>query len=170
MLELILTVGNYMNSSAKSYEPIHGFDISFLPKVIQTNFPFLSIVLRLNSFIQQKLTMVVVLYFILLFKLSKINIVICSPFLMNSILLLMVYRKVRLYIFGRDQKKLRVSLLVNILELQKQPKEINRELKNAREELDIAKNVEEQIEGDKFAESIEVKLMKRRIEKNLVVF
>jgi hypothetical protein len=89
---------------------------------------------------------------------------------MNSILLLMVYRKVRLYIFGRDQKKLRVSLLVNILELQKQPKEINRELKNAREELDIAKNVEEQIEGDKFAESIEVKLMKRRIEKNLVVF
>jgi hypothetical protein len=33
MLELILTVGNYMNSSAKTYEPIHGFDISFLPKV-----------------------------------------------------------------------------------------------------------------------------------------
>jgi len=33
MLELILTVGNYMNSSAKSYEPVHGFDISFLPKV-----------------------------------------------------------------------------------------------------------------------------------------
>jgi hypothetical protein len=63
-----------------------------------------------------------------------------------------------------------VSLLVNILELKKQPKEINRELKNAREELDIAKNVEEQIEGDKFTESIEVKLMKRRIEKNLVVF
>jgi hypothetical protein len=37
MLELILTVGNYMNSSAKSYEPIHGFDISFLPKVIEEN-------------------------------------------------------------------------------------------------------------------------------------
>jgi hypothetical protein len=35
MLELILTVGNYMNSSAKSYEPVHGFDISFLPKVNQ---------------------------------------------------------------------------------------------------------------------------------------
>ena len=34
MLELILTVGNYMNSSAKTYEPIHGFDISFLSKVI----------------------------------------------------------------------------------------------------------------------------------------
>lgn len=33
MLELILTIGNYMNSSAKSYEPVHGFDISFLPKV-----------------------------------------------------------------------------------------------------------------------------------------
>ena len=33
MLELILTVGNYMNSSAKTYEPVHGFDISFLPKV-----------------------------------------------------------------------------------------------------------------------------------------
>jgi hypothetical protein len=35
MLELILTVGNYMNSSAKTYEPVHGFDISFLPKVIR---------------------------------------------------------------------------------------------------------------------------------------
>jgi hypothetical protein len=38
MLELILTVGNYMNSSAKTYEPVHGFDISFLPKVIRLNF------------------------------------------------------------------------------------------------------------------------------------
>jgi len=53
-------------------------------------------------------------------------------------------------------------ILVNILELQKQPKEINRELKNAREELEIAKNVEEQIEGDKFAESIEVELFIRK--------
>jgi hypothetical protein len=50
-----------------------------------------------------------------------------------------------------------ILILVNILELQKQPKEINRELKNAREELEIAKNDEEQIQGDKFAESIEVK-------------
>ena len=47
--------------------------------------------------------------------------------------------------------------LVNILELQKQPKEITRELKSAREELDIARNVEEPIQGDKFAESVEVK-------------
>lgn len=46
--------------------------------------------------------------------------------------------------------------LVNILELQKQPQEINRELKNAREELAIAKEVDEQIEGDRFADSIEV--------------
>ncbi len=53
-------------------------------------------------------------------------------------------------------------ILVNILELQKQPKEINRELKNAREELEIAKNVEEEIEGDKFSESIEVELFIRK--------
>jgi hypothetical protein len=53
-------------------------------------------------------------------------------------------------------------ILVNILELQKQPKEINRELKNAREELEIANNVEEQIEGDKFTESIEVELFIRK--------
>lgn len=46
---------------------------------------------------------------------------------------------------------------VNILELQKQPKEINKELKCAREELDLAKNNEEPINGDKFVESIEVK-------------
>jgi hypothetical protein len=49
-----------------------------------------------------------------------------------------------------------VGFLVNILELQKQPQEINRELKNAREELAIAKEAEEQIEGDRFAEAIEV--------------
>lgn len=48
-------------------------------------------------------------------------------------------------------------LLVNILELQKQPQEINRELKSAREELAIAKSVEEPIEGDRFAASIEVR-------------
>jgi hypothetical protein len=49
MLELILTVGNYMNSSAKTYEPVHGFDISFLPKVILSIFFFS---LNLNSFPQ----------------------------------------------------------------------------------------------------------------------
>ncbi len=42
------------------------------------------------------------------------------------------------------------------MELQKQPQEINRELKNAREELAIAKDAEEQIEGDRFADAIEV--------------
>ncbi|CAF1162558.1 unnamed protein product, partial [Didymodactylos carnosus] len=36
MLELILTIGNYMNSSAKSYEPIYGFDIKFLPRLHTT--------------------------------------------------------------------------------------------------------------------------------------
>jgi hypothetical protein len=40
--------------------------------------------------------------------------------------------------------------------LQKQPQEIKRELKNAREELGIANNAEEQIEGDRFADAIEV--------------
>jgi DNA-binding protein YbaB len=49
-----------------------------------------------------------------------------------------------------------MKFLVNILELQKQPQEIKRELKNAREELVIAKAAEEQIEGDRFADSIEV--------------
>ena len=48
--------------------------------------------------------------------------------------------------------------LVNILELQKQPQEINRELKCAREELAIAKSIEQPIEGDRFAESIEVQI------------
>lgn len=46
--------------------------------------------------------------------------------------------------------------LVNVLELQKQPQEINRELKNAREELAIAKQSDEPIEGDRFADRIEV--------------
>ncbi|CAF0761742.1 unnamed protein product [Didymodactylos carnosus] len=36
ILELILTVGNYMNSSAKSYEPVYGFDITFLPRLHAT--------------------------------------------------------------------------------------------------------------------------------------
>ncbi|CAF5087789.1 unnamed protein product, partial [Rotaria socialis] len=30
------TIGNYMNSSGKTYEPIYGFDISFLPKLHST--------------------------------------------------------------------------------------------------------------------------------------
>ena len=47
--------------------------------------------------------------------------------------------------------------LVNILELQKQPQEINRELKSAREELTMAKDDDEPIEGDRFTEAIEVK-------------
>ena len=33
LVELVLTIGNYMNSSGKTYEPVYGFDISFLPKV-----------------------------------------------------------------------------------------------------------------------------------------
>ena len=47
--------------------------------------------------------------------------------------------------------------LVNILELQKQPQEINRELKNAREELTMAKDDDEPIEGDRFTDAIEVR-------------
>lgn len=33
LIEFVLTIGNFMNSSTKTYEPIYGFDISFLPKV-----------------------------------------------------------------------------------------------------------------------------------------
>ncbi|CAF3987682.1 unnamed protein product [Adineta steineri] len=36
LIELVLTIGNYMNSSAKTYEPIYGFDMSFLPKLHST--------------------------------------------------------------------------------------------------------------------------------------
>lgn len=39
LIELVLTIGNYMNSSAKTYEPIYGFDISFLPKVSSISLP-----------------------------------------------------------------------------------------------------------------------------------
>jgi hypothetical protein len=74
---------------------------------------------------------------------------------MNFIYLLMVYQKVSLKI-RIDFFFLLLLNLVNILELQKQPQEINRELKNAREELAIAKDAEEQIEGDRFADAIEV--------------
>lgn len=68
----------------------------------------------------------------------------------------MLYRKVSLSFLCKTAK-LYFALLVNVLELQKQPKEITRELKSAREELDIAKSVEEPIQGDKFAESVEVR-------------
>jgi hypothetical protein len=40
--------------------------------------------------------------------------------------------------------------------LQKQPHEINRELKSAREELATAKAIDEPIDGDRFAAAIEV--------------
>ena len=49
-----------------------------------------------------------------------------------------------------------LCFLVNILELRKQPQEIKQELKSARQELIIAKEADEQIEGDRFAEAIEV--------------
>jgi hypothetical protein len=75
---------------------------------------------------------------------------------MNFIYLLMVYQKVSLKIRIDFLFLLLLLNLVNILELQKQPQEINRELKNAREELAIAKDAEEQIEGDRFADAIEV--------------
>lgn len=47
------------------------------------------------------------------------------------------------------------------MELQKQPVEINRELKFARVELDLAKCLEESISGDCFATSIEVRETER---------
>ena len=42
LIEFVLTIGNYMNSCAKNYEPIYGFDMSFLPKVTENhrNFSF----------------------------------------------------------------------------------------------------------------------------------
>ena len=56
------------------------------------------------------------------------------------------------------------------MELQKQPQEIKRELKNAREELAFAKNAEDQIEGDQFAEAIEVNLIEIHMKMFLFVF
>jgi len=47
--------------------------------------------------------------------------------------------------------------------LQKQPQEINRELKNAREELAIANESDEQIDGDRFAQAIEVIYLNSKI-------
>lgn len=52
-------------------------------------------------------------------------------------------------------------LLVSILELQKQPKEIGRELKSSREELELAKNADDKIEGDRFTDAIEVQFLDR---------
>lgn len=98
--------------------------------------------------------MAVVRYFILSFKLSKTNIEIYYRFPMNSIYWLMEYRKV-IVEQEEDFDFVRICL-VNILELQKQPQEINRELKNAREEYAIAKEADEQIDGDRFADRIEV--------------
>ncbi|CAF1083434.1 unnamed protein product [Adineta ricciae] len=120
MLELILTVGNYMNSSAKSYEPIHGFDISFLPKLHSTkaNDGRRSLLHFIVQAIQDK---------------HRDLLSFSDEF----------------YLLADGVSK------INILELQKQPQEIKRELKNAREELAIAKNAEDQIEGDQFAEAIE---------------
>ncbi|UJR15581.1 hypothetical protein I4U23_002517 [Adineta vaga] len=120
MLELILTVGNYMNSSAKSYEPIHGFDISFLPKLHSTkaNDGRRSLLHFIVQAIQDK---------------HRDLLSFSDEF----------------YLLADGVSK------INILELQKQPQEIKRELKNAREELTIAKNDEDQIEGDRFAEAIE---------------
>ncbi|CAF3654784.1 unnamed protein product [Rotaria sp. Silwood1] len=120
MLELILTVGNYMNSSAKSYEPVHGFDISFLPKLHST---------KANDGRRS---------------------------LLHFIVQAIENKHRDLLSFSDEFYSLADGISkINILELQKQPKEINKELKNAREELDIAKNIEEQIDGDKFVESIE---------------
>ncbi|CAF1199407.1 unnamed protein product [Rotaria sp. Silwood1] len=120
MLELILTIGNYMNSSAKSYEPVHGFDISFLPKLHST---------KANDGRRS------LLHFIVQAIEDKHRDLLSFSD--------------EFYLLADGVSK------INILELQKQPQEINRELKNAREELAIAKENEEPIEGDRFAEAIE---------------
>ncbi|CAF2135278.1 unnamed protein product [Rotaria magnacalcarata] len=120
MLELILTIGNYMNSSAKSYEPVHGFDISFLPKLHST---------KANDGRRS---------------------------LLHFIVQAIENKHRDLLSFSDEFNSLADGISkINILELQKQPKEINKELKNAREELDFAKNIEEPIDGDKFVPSIE---------------
>ncbi|CAF3926013.1 unnamed protein product, partial [Adineta steineri] len=120
MLELILTIGNYMNSSAKSYEPVHGFDISFLPKLHST---------KANDGRRS---------------------------LLHFIVQAIEDKHRDLLSFSDEFFSLADGISkINILELQKQPKDIGRELKCAREELEIAKHVDERVEGDKFAESIE---------------
>ncbi|CAF1020014.1 unnamed protein product [Rotaria sordida] len=120
MLELILTIGNYMNSSGKSYEPVHGFNISFLPKLHSTkaNDGRRSLLHFIVQAIEDK---------------HRDLLAFSDEF----------------YLLADGVSK------INILELQKQPQEINRELKNAREELLIAKENEEPIEGDRFTEAIE---------------
>ena len=144
-----------MNSSAKTYEPVHGFDISFLPKVTIASFCSVTdaMIRLLRSFIRPKRTTVDVRCCISSFKRSKISIVISSRLPMNSTHRPMSSRKVS---FGLSVRSSIVHVLVNVLELQKQPHEINRELKCAREELAIATNVEEPIDGDRFAAAIEV--------------
>jgi len=57
-----------MNSSTKTYEPIHGFDISFLPKVNQFQFDLIIYFFIKNSYIIQKQMMENERYYILFFK------------------------------------------------------------------------------------------------------
>lgn len=114
-----------------------------------------------RSFTRLKPTMVDVLCFISLFKQSKINIAIYFHLPMNSTRWPMVPRRVSLTMGVSWRRLSMVHVLVNVPELQKQPHEINRELKCAREELSIATNVEEPIEGDRFAAAIEVDATKR---------
>ncbi|CAF4381154.1 unnamed protein product, partial [Adineta steineri] len=120
MLELILTVGNYMNSSAKTYEPVHGFDISFLPKLHSTkaNDGRRSLLHFIVQAIQDK---------------HRDLLSFSDEF----------------YVLADGITK------INVLELQKQPQEIKRELENAREELAAAKETEYEIDGDRFIEAIE---------------
>ncbi|CAF3501693.1 unnamed protein product [Adineta steineri] len=120
MLELILTVGNYMNSSAKTYEPVHGFDISFLPKLHSTkaNDGRRSLLHFIVQAIQDK---------------HRDLLSFSDEF----------------YVLADGITK------INVLELQKQPQEIKRELENAREELAAAKETEDEIDGDRFIEAIE---------------
>ena len=108
--------------------------------------------------------MVDVLCCISLFKQSKINIAIYFHLPMSSMRWPMVPRRVSLTMGVSCIVWAWCMFLVNVPELQKQPHEINRELKCAREELAIATNVDEPIEGDRFAAAIEVEATKREVD------
>ena len=95
LIELVLTIGNYMNCSTKTYEPIYGFDISFLPKV-KTNIELRNLISysHENSYIPRKLMIANVHYYTLFFKKSKKIMRISCNSVMNFKVLLKWHREV----------------------------------------------------------------------------
>jgi diaphanous 3 len=96
LIELVLTIGNYMNSSVKNYDPIYGFDMSFLPKVIQFKFDLSLSYFHHNSYMIQKQTMVNEHCYILFFKKSKRITKICYNSVMNFKVLVKSHQKVKI--------------------------------------------------------------------------